>query len=195
MIDWVSIKALAKAVLVDLSGVAVVWQDEAEGSAWTQMPCIFVRISSLGQVDQAMELREDDDAGHDQTVTLAVQKRFTLSLRCESFDQDLASGRHAGDILERVKTRLRRSSTIERLRGIFAVQQVLGTAWFRYESQGRQVSAYTLDLLCATADNDVDDTDGAGGYIDEVKVASQYVKAPDGSRTKTQVSLDVRGGT
>ncbi len=192
MIDWANIKATAKSVLGDLAGCRVVWQDEAEGTVWDQAPILYLRISALAQIGIPVELRDDNPNG-DQTVTVAAQKRFTLSLRCESFDQDLAGGQHAGDILERVKTRLKRSSTIERLRGVFAVQELLGAARFEYVSQGRQVSCYTLDLGCATADNDVDDTQGAGGNITEVQVASQSVYDAGGQPTQTQVSADIRG--
>jgi len=188
VIDWPAIKDLAKTVIADLSGAKVVWQDEAEGSAWDTTPIIYLRISALGDVGIPAESVDEDE-----TVTVSSQKRFTLSLRGESFDQDLASGKHAGALLETVKTRLGRSSTIERLRGVFCVQETLGTSWFNYASQGRQVSCYVLDLACATVDNDVDELT-SGDFIEEVLITSDKVRDIGGQETNTQVDLDVTGG-
>lgn len=195
MIDWLTIKPLAQEVIRDLSGCKVVWQEESQGTTWEKDPIVYLRISSLVQFGTPAEVRQDDPHGIvDSTVIVSAQKRFTLSLRAESFDQDLEDGKHAGDILERVKTRLKRSSTIERLRGVFCVLQELGANSFTYRNQNRIVSCYTLDLLCGTVDNDIDDAVNAGGFIDEIRATSHFVRGPDGNPTKTQVNVDARRG-
>jgi len=191
MIDWQTIRTVAKSLVEDLSGVTVRWQDEAEGTVWDNAPIIYLRVSALVGVGIPEE-QYKDAVPDDMLVNVAAQKRFTLSLRAESFDQNLADGQHAGAILETLKTRLKRTTTIERLRNIFCIQESLNSSWFNYTNQGRQVSAYTLDLLCATVDNDTEDTAGAGGYIDEVMVQSNSVRNIDGTPTATQVNLDIK---
>jgi hypothetical protein len=192
VINWPVIKQTAHDVITDLTGAKVIWSDESQGGIWEQGAIIYARISALKGSGIPEEDREPNGTD-DQTVTMVAQKTFTLSLRCETFNQDLGSGKHAGDIMERLKTRLKRTSTIERLRGIFAVQEELATNRFSYASQGRQVSCYVLDLGCATVDVDTDDTEDAGGFINRVHSFSHYTENNDGTNTKTQVDVDVRG--
>lgn len=197
MINWPVIKSTAKALVADLTKLGperVRWRDEAEGSTWTKDASIYLAVRDIRDLDYGQELRSNatDTDGNvidtDQDVTIAVQKAFTLSVRCESFSQDLSDKRHAGAILDAFSTRLCRSSTIERLRGIFAIADSTPPLWIGYVDNDRQVSVYQMDLFCLTVDNDIDDTVGAGSYIDEIEIEGTIV---DGANQRT-IDLDIK---
>jgi hypothetical protein len=178
MIDWVTIKGAVKPLISDLMSIPLAqvrWRDEAEASAWTAYPRFDLRILALGTFGYAEDRRSQPTATDDAIVNTVAQKRFTLSVRCDSDCQDLSavqSGnvqRHAGALMETLKTRLQRQSTRNRIAGVFSITDFQPTRWFDYvDASGRQMSAYVLDLFCATVDNDLDVSPGAGGWINEV---------------------------
>ena len=196
MIQWLNIKLAAKSTIVSLLALQpsqVRWRDEAEGGAWTNSPALWLRLFGLGEIGHAEELRYNDPStpDADAVVTVTQQKRFTLSVRAESFEQKIQGIAHAGSMLETLKTRLRRTSSVEKLAGIFAIAQYLPTRFVDYvDENNRQVSAYVMDLSCLTVDNDVDSTTGAGGWINEVKGTGTI---NDAVSTPISVPIDVSG--
>ena len=44
------------------------------------------------------------------------------------------------------------------------------TQFFSYKDQGRQVSCYVLDILCATKETDIDTSERAGDWIGSARV-------------------------
>jgi hypothetical protein len=174
MIDWVTIKPTAKGLIADLTQLGsdrVLFADEAEGGTWSRDPHIRLTIFGLGEIGHQEERYQQpvlNDTTDDLQVNIVEQKRFTLSVRCEGDTQDIADPMHAGSILETLKTRLRRPTSAARMQGIFAIADYRPTKRVDYRDQdGRQVSAYVMDLACTTVDNDADDTPGAGGFVNE----------------------------
>lgn len=175
MIDWGTIKQQIEqtvAELTDLSPSQVQWRDEAKGGAWNNMPVIFLRIRSIEDVGFQEERRTQPTATDNAVVNVVQQKSFVLSLRCESFEQNIESPKHAGTLVSTLRTRLRRSSSIFDRGVYFAIWDYGKANWVDYvNTAGRQVSCYVLDLRCATVDNDLDTTPNAGGWIGEAQVA------------------------
>lgn len=187
-IDWAAIKATASGLVATLTGLPdrqIRWRDEAAAGTWGNVPMIYLRISSITDVGFADERRDQpSDPTADAIVTVTQQKRFVLSIRCESFTQDIASPDHAGTIIGTLKTRLQRHSTVFSDSSM-AILLYGDAKWFNYIRDGRQVCVYTLDLTCGTVDSDVDTTPGAGNWIKEVQI--------QGTVDSDVITLDVKG--
>ena len=170
--------------------MAVKWADEAEGGTWNNAPCIYLRLGpAVSDVGFDEERYAQPTATDDQIVTDVQQKTFTVTMRCESFDQDIASPTHAGAIMSTVRTRLMRPSSVfapERW-GIFSVLNNGKVNRLSYKSAGRQVTCYATDLLLSAPDVDVDTTVGAGGWIGDAVIAGTIKDTPG----DISVSLDV----
>lgn len=191
MIDWATIKPLIKAQVSELSGVidsAVRWVDEPSGPMDGFDLVIYLRISAVSGVGREEE-RYESNGANDQTVTVVGQREFTLSIRCESFTQDITDPRHAMNVVERVKTRFHRTSAVQDRLGAFAVGTNLGNTWFSFiDAGGRPIDTYIADFRCLTSDADEDLTPDAGAWIGEV-VTNGTVTS--GSDTDT-IQLDVK---
>lgn len=182
MIDWASVKstiATQIATLTALDPSRVCWVDEPSGTLAGKLPVIWLRVSSIVNVGIDREERTDNGT-NDQTVTVIGQREFTLSVRIESFTPDIADPMCSANIANAIKTRMKRSTSIQSRAGQFAVRSWLGTKWLSYVENRRPISCHVVDLLCITADYDVDNTIGAGGWIGEVQGAGT-IKNNDGS--------------
>jgi hypothetical protein len=191
MIDWPSVKSTISSQVSTLTGLApslVRWVDEPSGILDGALPVIWLRISSIVNVGIDREERTNEGTD-DQIVTVIGQREFTLSIRCESFTPDIADAKHAANIVGALKTRMKRSAAVQARAGEFAVRSWLGSKWFSYIESNRPINVYTLDILCATVDVDIDDTIGSGDWIGEVK-GTGTIKENDGS-TITTVPVDV----
>lgn len=197
MIDWQSIKTIGKSLIVRVSGLPenqVRWKDEAEGSTWVGDPSIWLNISTITQYGWDEERNTVPNSTDDQVINLVQQKGFTWSISAESFTSDIADPKHAGALLDVVITsRLKRSSSEFTIAGIFAIADFRGG--MRYapyvDKSGRRVNRYVQDVICLTVDNDIDDTQGAGGWIKEV-IGQGTVNNAVGS-TPSTVPYDIKG--
>lgn len=173
-VNWTLIKAQINELIIEMTGLTaaqVVWRDEAAGGQWLTSPQIYLRISSITDVGYADELRtQQTDPTKDSVVTTVQQKKFVLSVRCESFEQDIANANHAGSILGTLRTRLQRTSSVWTDHDEMVLLTYGGAKWFNYVKDGRQVCVYTMDMVCGTVDVDVDTTPGTGQWIKEVIV-------------------------
>lgn len=195
-IDMVTLKSEVVDTISDLTGLnpltQIKWRDEPAASSWDITPIVYLRVTTFDDIGWQEERRGTHVAGTDDVVTVVQQKLFTLSLRCESYVQDISDPRFAGTIMSSLTTRLRRSTTTFDVQGSFAVAIYGPTKWFNYiDESDRQVSCYVKDLRCVTVDYDIDTMVGAGGYINEA-IISGSVLNQDGSTIQT-VSLDVKG--
>jgi hypothetical protein len=193
MIDWGNIKAAVNDLISDLSGLspsAIRWRDQAEGTAWVEDPAVFLSIDNI--VGNGIEEERVTAVGdNNQEVELLGQRQFTLSVQCESFEQDLISPRHAANVIETIKIRFIRSSSIERYRGIFGIRDYMDTKSFKYRNQGRMICAYAFDLLCLTANSDIDRMPNAGNWIGRTLVDSDTIDDVDGVPFIEQIELDI----
>ena len=156
--------------------------------AWAQIKSgIEAQVTRLA--DGVAVKWADEAEGGTWIVTDVQQKTFTVTMRCESFDQDIASPTHAGAIMSTVRTRLMRPSSVfapERW-GIFSVLNNGKVNRLSYKSAGRQVTCYATDLLLSAPDVDVDTSVGAGGWIGDAVIAGTIKDTPG----DISVSLDV----
>jgi len=187
MIDWATIKsemAQAVAICAQIDPTQVRWRDEAMGSTWAKGVSVWLRASMVRRHGI-----EEQNLGYvsptsNQTVTMRGMRKFTMSVRAESFEQDMGQATFAGNIIDAIAMRIMRSST-KALITSFAIEDRLPTTFFSYKSDGRQVSCYVMDMMCLTADYDLDTNPAAGGWINEAIIT--------GTVDSTAVSLDVKG--
>lgn len=199
MIDWATIKKTAHDVIagvMHLEPGQVRWRDEAEGGTWMRSPTLLLSIFAPSDVGYAEERRTHANDTDDAQVVVSQQKSFTLSVRAESFTQKIDEPNHGAALLETLKTRLQRSTSISRLAGIFAITSFDKTRPFDYvDESNRKVSAHVMDLMCATVDNDLDTSEGAGGWIREVRGSGTIKETgPGNPPADTTINLDVTGG-
>ena len=173
-VNWAGIKHDVETMVAALTGLAanqVKWKEEAAGGTWALSPMIYLEIKSIKEVGYADERREfpDQHLSAQQTVEVVQQKRFILSIRCESFQQDIASPDHAGTIIGTLKTRMQRSTAIFD-RGLFSVSLYGDTKWFDFKRDSRTVCCYVLDLTCGAVDSDTDTSADAGDWINEARI-------------------------
>ena len=171
MIDFATIKSEITAFMPDLTGLPAAqirWRDQAEGSAWVADPSVWMRLQAVTRRGIEEEFRQDNGPGQ-QAVTMHGQRQFTWNIRAESFEQDISSVKFAGNVLDTMCTRLMRSTSIF-ARTSFAIVHRTATQFFSYKDQGRQVSCYVLDILCATKETDIDTSERAGDWIGSARV-------------------------
>lgn len=185
-IDWATIKSTIVSQVATLTGLAasrIRWVDEPSGTLAGALPVIWLRVSSVVSNGIEWETRVDNPPSN-QTVTVSGLREFTLSIRCDSFSFDVADANYSGNIIEALKVRLRRSTSIMARAGVFGIRALLATNWISYIESNRPISSHTLDILCLTVDNDVDATSAAGNWIGEV-TGSGPVKQQDGTTIDT----------
>lgn len=199
MIDWAGLKRATSPLFARLMGLTLAqlrWSDEAEGGAWTQDPHAELTITLGNTIGQDEERQDDSAAGdvggptNDVTVIVCGPRTFTLTVAVESIVQDIGDKRSAQLILENLKTRLGRTTSIEALTPWYAISDWSGTKRVPYrDKEGRLINRYVADFFCLTADNDTDTTPDAGGWIGEV-IGSGTV-TPDGGNP-IAVNFDVK---
>jgi hypothetical protein len=195
-LDWNNLKTTAQNLIADLSGLGlrgVHWRDEPRDPTWGYGAQIYLRFSAIRQQGIEEEfLEESVNPTDDQIVTMVGRRGLTLSVRCESSVYDVASPQHPQAVLEKIAIRLRRTSTGQRLSEAqaFAISSIETIQYVPYFEQGRQVDCFVLDVQCNATDVDVDDTLGAGDYIDEAVIGPSDVKDTDSNILQT-VMLDV----
>jgi hypothetical protein len=188
MIDWQAIKDQIRQAVSELTEMQpnqVIWRDEAKGATWNNPPTIYLRIPGLQDIGVAEERTTLPGPDDNVVVEVSQQKTFMLQVRCESFEQNIASPKFPGTILSTLRTRLRRSTSIFQRAGLFAIWDYGRVNKADFIAQdGRQVPCYVVDLRCATVDNDLDVSVGAGGWIREAEIA--------GTVDAVAVNLDVK---
>lgn len=192
MIDWASIKPLIRSQVARLAEITesnVRWTDETgSGPLAGAVPIVWMRVTALVGIG-ADEERFTPNGTDEQTVTVVGQRAFTLSLRCESFTPDVTDSRNAMSILERVKTRMWRTSFADERAGIFGVADCLAARWLAFTEANLVRPTYLCEFKCLTVDNDVDNTVDAGAWIGEV-LSTGTVKEVDGTVVASP-SIDV----
>jgi len=191
VIDFAAIKAEIAAFMPALSGVPasrVIWRDEAAGSKYIPGDtAILMRLQNTTRMGIEEEFYTAGSApGADQVATVSGQRQFTWNIRAESFEQDIASPKFAGNILDTLCLRLMRATAIWS-RTTFGIVHRTPTQFFSYKDSGRQVSCYVLDILCSTKETEQDTSTGAGDWIGAVHVVGDV----DGNEQVNEV-IDAR---
>lgn len=174
MIDWANIKPTISAQvanLADLDPTKVRWVDEPSGLVNGVLPVVWLRVSSVVSNGIEEERINPPNALDPQQVNVCGQREFTLSIRCESFTSDVADPLYSGNIAEKIKTRIMRSTAREQRNGFFGIREKLGVKWFSYIEDGRPIQTHVLDLLCTTVNNDFDTDEDAGNWIGEALIS------------------------
>lgn len=140
------------------------------------------------------EWRYGDPGDGLEHLTICGTRKFTVSVRCESYDQ--SSNLSAQWYLERIYTRLSRPSALDALRAV-------DCCWIDSHSyvdlptpkDDRVWSIGVKDFVFTAAVNDSADDSAADSpitTIDTVQFVSQYLFQPDGvTQTRDQIDVTV----
>lgn len=191
--NWTTIRSTLKTAIEGVDGLshagAVEWGDSAQASVMRPMPRIDLTIRSLrGIGDDEPRTGYDEDTDTMETA-LCGHRQFTVSIRVES---DKATGGEAMTIADRLRVRLGRENVTQALRtGGLAIADIAATQVLDFKTDGRALVVAVLDVIVNAAENDVDDHERAGDFIEHVVGASEYLTNPDGEENANQVDLDV----
>lgn len=197
--DWPTIYAALRqaAALSGVAAASIAFADEPAAVTWGSGPTLTMRISPERSFSWDEEERLDppipNPSNLPQTVTVSGQREFTWSIRAKV--QNSAPGTIAEHYLDRLRARLQRTTTETQilLPAGLAVIEVMPTTPVANVESNRTVSTYVMDVRMGAVENDVDDTPGAGEFIQTVNIASNTLKNPDGTDAPEQVSLVVVG--
>lgn len=191
--NWNNIRRGLKATIEGIDGLdhagAVEWADSADASKIRPPPRIDLSVRSLrgfGDDEERQDLDEDTGV---MTTVLCGHRQFTLSIRVES---DQATGAEAMTIADRLRVRFGRNNVVEELRNEgLAVADFAPTQVLDWKTDGRALCVAVLDVFMNAAENDVDDHERAGDYIERVIADSENITDPDGDPNPNQIALDV----
>lgn len=186
-VAWQNIQDGLPAILSSISGVAVpdiTWMEVT--NTWANP--IRIKLKVLGGL-RALgvdERRMSYDVGTDENTERVYGGRvITISIMCETQDQDLADSGYA--LADKIRTRLRRTDVLHRLReeACLGLSEVLAIRLEDYtDAHDRQRSLAILDVSFLAH---VSDLGTDLGYFDRV-VAEDTIENSDG--TTNTVTLD-----
>lgn len=186
--NWQLIRPALAAAIVQMTGLdprLVVWKGtlaERSQVIGTRVVLSTNSVVSVGIDETRREgsLNPLDDA----MVTITGVRQFTWTVMIEAQNQGV--GDTARELIETVRTRMGRQSTIDALGTVgIGLANDLAVTHTDYLESGRMVSMAALDMLMNAVENDDDDTVDAGGWIGEVDVVSGLVKDTDGTTLGT----------
>jgi hypothetical protein len=190
--NWAAIRTTLLDVVrlvdgLDHSG-AVEWADTAQASYARSYPRVDLSIRSVlhyGTSEQRIEVSELDD----RIEYISGPRRLTWQVRVES---DQASLGEAVYIADRIRSQInRRDAYALLLDAGLAVSEAMPIQVIDFEKDGRKYTVAVLDMYVNAAENTQDDSDYAGETIEQVSLASEYIRDPDGGISTNQVSDEV----
>lgn len=195
MLAWTDITPALKSLFGDLAFAGVV---PPAGAQWHDQKRQFTHQGT--QTDlllQVTNVRQPvgEDARTFETVgsggaeelheVLSGDRIVTLNVRVESMRQD--HERWAWDTIERIRTRLGRLSSHDRLRAVnVAILRTLAATGLPAPRDGRVMSVATMDVLLGIGFRDVD-TSGALSWIERVELTGQ-AKDTDGTQLPSSLN-------
>lgn len=160
-------------LLIDLSEIEVL-VDPQEPQTFvspTTQGQLFIEIRSGAMLGDDEFTRVYDAVTNKQIVTQKGNRLFTLTVRMESYD----STSNAYETLEKIRNRLRRPSSLARLRAekmtVYETQPVVSLPT-KYDN--RVISAANFDLHMALFFTDIDTTDD-GIWVETVELINELV--------------------
>ena len=189
--DFVALQAALLALVQRL----VVPELEAKRVQWLEEPRkqipgarVFLNItSSSGLGVDDVRTTEGVTVGGELERTVQGLRLFTLSLQCETESQAPAGA--ARSTVERLRTRLRRPSTLAALKGAgLALVRLEATQTLDYDWHDRRMSRAAMDAIFATTSNDGTLPADAVTYIERVLVTSS-ITAPSGALAPAGLQL------
>ena len=184
--NWTPIYAALEqvATLTGIPASSIGWSDQPRNSDWTMGPKLTMAVKS--DVGLGFDYEERVDGTPAQLVTVVGQRQFMWEIRCEVQNSDPATV--AIFYLDKLRARLSRSTTEAILLAAgLAVVELQATQQVGNVASHRTISTYVMEALMACAENDVDDSTDAGGYITSVGITSNKLQLPDGSDAPQQI--------
>lgn len=182
MLPWSSIAPELKSLFSDLafSGVpglrqpfSAQWHDEQRSFTNVQVKTdLLLRVTSVrqpaGEDSRTFEM-DTTPSGERLIEVLQGDRYITLNVHVESLDH--SPELWAWMTIERIRTRLDRTTTHQRLRAInLGLVRVLTATALPKPRDGRAVSLATMDVLLVAGFRDVDTT-GALSWIERIEVS------------------------
>jgi hypothetical protein len=185
--NFADYRTALRSVVLACSGLshagAVEFGDTAAASNARNMPRIDLALRGLkGYGDDEERLNDDGDS------YTCGPRRLTLSVRIES---TVGVSGEAFEVASRIQTRLGRPAVLAELKAAgIAVSGGSDVTPVAFKKDGRQLNVALFDLFLNVAENDLDDTAGAGDRIATVEVESEYLTHPDDAQGP-QIDLTV----
>lgn len=188
MLAWHQITPTLKSLFSDLAFSGVMppfeaqWHDRARSfthqGTQTDLLLQVTNIRGPGGEDaRTLSMRQDAGGNEVLVETLEGDRYITLNVRVESMNH--SDELWAWATIERIRTRLDRLTTRERLRGAnLAFVRTLAATALPRPRDGRITSAAAMDVLLVGRSCDVD-ASGALGWIERVEVTGK-VQGADG---------------
>lgn len=190
--NWAAVRATLLDVVRLVDGLdhggAVEWTDTSEASYARSYPRVDLSIRSVisyGTNEQRIDVTELDD----RVEFMSGPRRLTLQVRVES---DQASVGEAVYVADRIRSQInRRDAYAMLLDAGLAVSDAMPVQVIDFEKDGRRYTVAVLDLYVNAAENTQDDSEYAGETIEQVSLASEYIRDPDGGINPNQISDEV----
>lgn len=195
--QWAPIKA-ALATAAALTGIRpgmIAWKDQPQAGTWGFGARLTMQAKGLRGLGVDYEELQDNDDDANQTVTVVGQRLFNWEIRCEIQNSDPTVSPLF--YLDRLRARLSRQTTVDDIlqpAGL-SVVEILPTQPLPNVKDSRVIATYVMEVVIGCAENDVDDTAEAGDFINSVNIASNKLKAPDGTDAPQQIVETIEGPT
>lgn len=191
--NWTPIyAALAQAAaLTGIPASSIGWKDQPAAQDWTIGAKLLMQIKGNLAVGIDYEEFAAPVGNANQVTTVVGQRHFTWEIRCEVQNSDPATV--AISYLDLLRTRLMRTTTEVGilLPAGLAIVEIHPTQKVANAKSQRDISTYVLEVLMACAENDFDNSAGAGSYIASVGITSNKLQLPDGSDAPQQIVITV----
>lgn len=190
MIDWETVRPALAVLLRELTHadagqrVPVVWEDQARPFVPPGVRAL-VLLHVGPTVGHGVDYRAQESDAEGIEETIQGTRRCRVRCKVEALEQTHAA--FAASVTERIRTRLRRTSSGETLRAVNCALAYVGDSTdYSEKRDGRIVSIIAFDLVLTIA---VGDTDGerstwvqsveVGGTVDGTTAPTQTITYPE----------------
>jgi hypothetical protein len=189
--NWDAIRNALKLAVQQQSGLtapgAVEWKDQSSSAGW-RGPAVANMSHTGERTIGCDEVRGTFNPGTQQKDILRCGNRqFDFTVRFEI--EDASNTAIAAGYASKLRTRLFRPYVGEQLRAAgISIVDVKPTVAFDFKQQDRMLSVAVVEITFNAAENDTDDSPGAGNWIQSVSAQGQWTEE-DGSTLSDDVEV------
>lgn len=189
--NWAVLQPAIRAAVQASTGLVMNGGVEWDGSsaATALRPPVVANLSTGSVLAVGQDEEREATAAPDRTVMISGQREIHVTVKIET--QNQADDAIALVYADRLRVRIQRQSVVDALASAgLALADVSATTKVNVTRQGRVLSVYITELTLNAAENDVDDTPGAGDWIEKVTGQSHFTN-PDGTESSAQADIEV----
>lgn len=193
MIDWQTIQDTLREWMAQASGLRTFWRGES--IPLEDRPYAELAVGSsqgLGVDETRLEYDDTQPQNREMVRTQCGNRLFTLSCVVRTRDQRPTGA--ARFYLEKVRTSLRKLSTLQRFRtaqlAVVGAEPLINLdVIFDQSTSGREESQAVMDVRFATVANETDAHD-EGGFIETVELRSNKLRDQSGTPITDSLQID-----